>query len=145
MYSAEVLSQLRSLNWLTREIHRVPAGSREGALLQTQIDGVRARLPESILNYHDQLAIDGKPSATEVIGGTCGGCHAPLPKNLVEELLLPGHFGVCANCGLFLWAEESVAAASACETKRSSMRGSEGMNSHPTCVRGSPPTAVPPS
>lgn len=111
MYSAEVLSQLRSLNWLTQEIRRVPTGSREGALLQSQMEAVRTRLPNSILDYHDRLAKGGRPSAAQVVGGACGGCHAKLPRNSLEELALPGRFGVCPKCGLFLWAGESPAPA----------------------------------
>ena len=107
MYSAEVLSQLRSLNWLAQEICRVPPESPEGAHLQSQLDAVRGRLPNSILDYHDRLAIDGKPSAAEVVGAACSSCHSRLPRALLDELALPGRFGVCPNCGLFLWAEES--------------------------------------
>lgn len=111
MYSAEVLSQLRSLNWLTREIHRVPPACSEAALLQIQIESVRTRLPDAILEHHDRLARLGKSSAMEVISGTCGECHAPLPIRLLDELSTAGHFGVCPSCGVFLWSRESVASA----------------------------------
>ncbi len=104
MYSAEVLSQLRSLNWLTQEIRRVPPGSRECALLQNQMDAVRSRLPDSILNYHDGLAAGGKATAAEVAGVTCGGCKTKLPDDLLATLAHPGRFGVCPKCGVFLWA-----------------------------------------
>jgi len=107
MYSAEVLSQLRSLNWLTQEIRRVPTESREGVLLQSQMDAVRSRLPDSILDYHDRLTVDGKPSAAQVTGDACGGCGTKLPPNLLESLRLPGRFGVCPQCGLFLWAADA--------------------------------------
>ena len=119
MYSAEVLSQLRSLNWLAREIQRVPPGCGEIALLQIQIEAVRARLPDAILEHHDRMARLGKSSTAEVINGTCGECHAPLPSSLVEELSRPGHFGVCPSCGLFLWTGQSVASVAADEAKRS--------------------------
>lgn len=119
MYSAEVLSQLRSLNWLTQEIRRVPPGSRERALLQSQIDAVRDRLPDSILDHHDQLARSGHSTATEIVDGACGGCRAQLPPTLIKEVSLPGRFSVCPNCGLFLWAslEPSLALPMA-ESKR---------------------------
>jgi predicted nucleic acid-binding Zn-ribbon protein len=109
MYSAEVLSQLRSLNWLALEIRRVPSGSRESALLHSQLDAVRARLPNSILDHHDRLTKGGKLSAAEVIGDTCAGCHSKLPQALLDELALPGRFGICPKCGLFLWEGESHA------------------------------------
>ena len=108
MYSAEVLSQLRSLNWLTLEIRRVPSSSRESAFLQSQMEAVRARLPNSILDHHDPLTKDGKLSASEVINDSCGGCRTRLPQGLLDELASPGHFGICPKCGLFLWTEESI-------------------------------------
>jgi predicted nucleic acid-binding Zn-ribbon protein len=119
MYSAEVLSQLRSLNWLTLEMRRVPSDSRESAHLQSQLDAVRARLPNSILEHHDHLTKDGKLSAAEVTGDVCGGCRSKLPQALLDELALPGHFGLCPKCGLFLWTEESVAPPTASSANRS--------------------------
>ena len=119
MYSAEVLSQLRSLNWLTQEIRRVPPGSRESALLRSQIDAVRDRLPDSILDHHDQLARSGQSTATEIVDGACGGCRAKLPAPLIEEVSLPGRFSVCPNCGLFLWASpQSSSTSPEAESKR---------------------------
>ena len=63
MYAAEVLSQLRSLNHLCREVHSLPQTSPEVVLLEKQIAELRARLPNSILAYHDRLAARGRPSA----------------------------------------------------------------------------------
>lgn len=110
MYSAEVLSQLRSLNWLADEIRRVPPGSREEGLLQAQVESVRARLPSSILGHHDRLALAGKLSTVEVQDGSCGGCHMRLTPELLADLATPGRFGVCPSCGLFLWSAEAHAA-----------------------------------
>lgn len=105
MYSAEVLSQLRSLNWLAQEVRRVPAASPEGLRLQEQIDAVRTRLPSAILVYHDNLAARGKVSAAQITGDNCGVCHLKLPRDLVGTLALPGRFGVCVHCGVFLWSD----------------------------------------
>lgn len=117
MYSAEVLSQLRSLNWLALEIHRVPSGSPECAHLQSQMEAVRARLPTSILDYHDRVAKTGKLSATEVTGEACGGCHSKIPPDLLIELKNPGRFGVCPNCGLFLWVGGPATTQAESETR----------------------------
>lgn len=103
MYSAEVLSQLRSLNWLTQEIRRVPAGSGEGTLLRSQMDAVRTRLPESILDHHDRLAAEGKLTAAEISGDKCSACETTLPPELLGSLTQPGRFGVCPQCSVFLW------------------------------------------
>jgi predicted nucleic acid-binding Zn-ribbon protein len=104
MYSAEVLSQLRSLNWLALEVRRLPAGSREGALLLNQINSLRDRLPDAILEHHDRLAREGKITAAEVSADACSSCRTKLPPPLLKELSQPGHFNVCPNCGVFLWA-----------------------------------------
>lgn len=107
MYSAEVLSQLRTLNWMAQELRRLPSGSSEAGLMGKQIEAVRSRLPTSILNYHDSLAAKGRVSAAQVRGVGCGACHLKLPVGLVAELGTPGRFGVCPNCGVFLWKGEA--------------------------------------
>ena len=109
MYSAEVLSQLRSLNHLSQEMRRVPPASPEAVLLQKQCDALRARLPNSILGYHDRFAARGKASAAKVNGESCSACHLKVPRGLFCELSVPGRFGVCPNCGVFLWVETVVA------------------------------------
>lgn len=119
MYSAEVLSQLRSLNWLAQEIRRVPAGSREAAYLQSQVDALRARLPTSILEHHDRLAKGGKVSAAQVRGDRCAACQAQISPALLLELVQPGRFGVCLRCGLFLWVDESHESAAQSDPKLS--------------------------
>lgn len=109
MYSAEVLSQLRSLNHLGQEIRTLPPESPEAVLLQKQIGALRARLPNSILSYHDRLASRGQTSVAKVSGESCSACHLKLPRGLFCELAMPGRFGVCTNCGVFLWAGEQPA------------------------------------
>lgn len=105
MYSAEVLSQLRSLNHLSWERRRVPAGSAEAILLQEQIGALRARLPGAILDYHDHWEVQSQSSTAGVVGDGCGACHRSLPRELLEELAVPGHFGVCPHCGVFVWRD----------------------------------------
>lgn len=111
MYSAEVLSQLRSLNHLAGEIQSLPLESAEAKLLKKQIEDLRARLPNSILGYHDRLAARGRASVAKVNGESCSACHLKLPRGLACELMVPGRFGVCTNCGVFLWAAEKPAEA----------------------------------
>lgn len=106
MYSAEVLSQLRSLNYLGQEIRSLPPESPGATLLRKQIEDLRARLPNSILSYHDRLAARSQASVAKVSGESCGACHLKLPRGLFCELAIPGRFGVCTNCGVFLWAGE---------------------------------------
>lgn len=109
MYSAEVLSQLRSLNHLGEEIRSLPPESPEAVLLQKQIEALRARLPSSILSYHDRLAARNLVSTAKVNGESCSACHLKLPRGLFCDLAVPGRFGVCTNCGVFLWMAEKPA------------------------------------
>jgi hypothetical protein len=106
MYSAEVLSQLRTLNWLTRERRHLPLGSAQAVLLGDQEATIRQRLPSSILQYHDQLAKTGKSSVAAVTGSLCGACYAILPNELLSELKAPGSFRVCPTCGVFIWQDD---------------------------------------
>lgn len=108
MFAAEVLSQLRTLNWLAGEVRRVPPESREGVLLREQIEAVRARLPHAILVHHDRLSEGGGVSAAAVAGDHCGACRGNLPEGLMLDLQQPGHFGVCPHCGVFLWLGEQA-------------------------------------
>jgi hypothetical protein len=137
MYSAEVLSQLRSLNWLAQEVRRVPPASLEGLHIQDQIGAVRARLPNSILAYHDRLASRGQPSVVAVIGTSCSGCHLKLPRGILGELASAGRFGVCPNCGVFLWSGEDAG--------NDSRRDSGGSTSEWTAPGTDDTEVVPPS
>lgn len=110
MHSAEVLSQLRTLNWLVQEARRLPAQSPERAILDAQIHALRGRLPLSMLQHHDERARRDLPSVANLVGSTCGQCHAGLPENVVLDLARPGRFAVCPSCGVFLWSGETDAA-----------------------------------
>ena len=105
MYSAEVLSQLRTLNWLTQEQRHLPLGSAQAVLLSEQEAAIRQRLPHSILTYHNQLAKSGKSSVAAVAGSLCGACYSVLPRGLLSELEAPGRFRVCPKCGVFIWQD----------------------------------------
>lgn len=109
MYSAEVLSQLRTLNWLSRERRHLPLGSAQAALLSEQEAAVRQRLPHSILTYHDELAKSGKASIAAVAGSLCGACYTVLPSEILSELKVPGRFRVCPKCGVFIWYDHPTA------------------------------------
>lgn len=108
MHSADVLSQLRSLNWLSQEIRRIPADSRELALLEAQRAAVRARLPFAILDHHDQLARDAQTSLAALEHDRCGACRANLEPDVLATLRDPGRFAVCPQCRRFLWSGEAL-------------------------------------
>jgi hypothetical protein len=108
MYSAEVLSQLRTLNWLLEETRRLPPASTERAQIDAQLSAVRARLPLSILHYHDNRAAQNLPSIANLRDARCGHCQATLPPATVAEVSKPGNFAVCPACGIFLWSGEAA-------------------------------------
>src|ERR1019366_2909074 len=126
MYSAEVLSQLRSLNWLVQELRRVSFGSPVGLHIESQMKAVRDRLPHSILAYHDRLAARGQTSTAQVSGKSCGACHLKLPQGLLSELILPGRFGVCPNCGVFLWSGDAPPPAVKVPAKPATAKATHG-------------------
>ena len=111
MYSAEVLSQLRTLNWLTKEQRHLPLGSVQAVLLNEQEAAIRQRLPYSILTYHDELAKTGRSSVAAVAGSLCGACYTVLPGEMLAELKTPGRFRVCPKCGVFIWHENPAVEA----------------------------------
>ncbi len=102
MFSAEVLSQLRTLSWLLGEAQRLPSDHPHRLVLEGQIAVVRGRLPLSILRYHDERAQKNLPSVGDLNGSTCGTCHEPLPADMIDELAHPGRFGVCPGCGVLI-------------------------------------------
>jgi predicted nucleic acid-binding Zn-ribbon protein len=109
MYSAEVLSQLRTLSWLLGEVQRLPAGNPQRLILTAQIEAVRGRLPLSILRYHDERVQKNLPSVSDLRGPACGNCQQELPPDTISELAIPGRFGVCPKCGVFIWSGNAVA------------------------------------
>ena len=111
MYSAEVLSQLRTLSWLLGEAQRLPAGNPQRLILDAQIEAVRGRLPLSILRYHDERVQKNLPSVSDLNGTACGNCQQELPRETIGELAIPGRFGVCPKCGVFIWSGNAVAIA----------------------------------
>lgn len=108
MYSAEVLSQLRTLNWLIKEQRHLPSASAQAVLLGEQVAAIRQRLPQAILTYHDELAGSGKSSVAAVAGSLCSACYTVLPNETLSELKTPGRFRVCPKCGVFIWNENSA-------------------------------------
>jgi predicted nucleic acid-binding Zn-ribbon protein len=89
---------------------------------------VRARLPHAILAHHDQFAAAGKPSAAEAHEHLCGACGAKLSHELVAVLASPGHFGVCPQCGVFLWRADADARTheASPSSRRSAVKVSHG-------------------
>lgn len=94
--------------------------------MDQQVEAVRTRLPISILSYHDRLAAKGRVSAAEVRGSACGGCHLKLPLGLLGELAISGRFGICPNCGVFLWKAEARSEATMIAAKRTIRKALHG-------------------
>jgi len=102
---------LRTLSWLLGEAQRLPAGNPQRLNLHAQIEAVRGRLPLSILRYHDERVQKNLPSVSDLKGSACGNCQQELPPETISELAIPGRFGVCPKCGVFIWSVNAVAVA----------------------------------
>lgn len=102
MHFAEVLSQLRALNWLSQEARSLPADSAQHVLLESQAGAMHDRLPTAISAHHDRIARSGRTSLAAAADAVCGSCHTRLPSQIVEELREPGRFAVCPRCQVFV-------------------------------------------
>lgn len=104
MCSAEVVTQLRSLNWLREEAECFPAGSMLRRLLEGQQEVVRHRLPAEIWQQCKKSIESGRPSLTSPQRSRCGACNTRLPDAMLKEVRLANHFISCPNCGTFICA-----------------------------------------
>jgi hypothetical protein len=104
MYSAAEMNVLRNLNWLDNEHRFLPSGSAEATLVERRQTAIRAKLPESLLSFHERLKARGKPSVVPLSGLNCSACHLKLPSGVLGELRTPGRYSVCPNCSVFVWS-----------------------------------------
>ncbi len=102
MQSVEGLLELHSLNWLERFAATLPAGKARHKAVLEQIAELRGLLPVALLTHHDRMLRQKRPSVVRTSGSGCGSCHLRLPAGTQHELLKPGGFALCPNCGVFV-------------------------------------------
>jgi predicted nucleic acid-binding Zn-ribbon protein len=108
MHSAQVLGQLRSLNWLAQQAAEMKGDVARRLKFEAQANAVRELLPVVILDYHDRMRQRGYPSVAPVVGSKCQICGLELPAASLAELQVPRRFVVCSGCGVLVCsADES--------------------------------------
>ncbi len=67
-------------------------------------------VPEKILRRYEKLREIGKKDAVvPIVDGACGGCHADLPIQTINEIKASGTIHICENCGRFIyWPYEEI-------------------------------------
>jgi predicted nucleic acid-binding Zn-ribbon protein len=110
MHSAEVLSQLRALNWLNKESRSLSKRSPQRRLLESQAKAMHYQLPTAISKHHDRIASRGKSSLVAAAGSSCGACQMKLPPRIIDELKVSGRFAVCPSCEVLVCSAEDMEA-----------------------------------
>lgn len=102
------IGALRQLEELDKVRSLLKPKSTKRAALDAEIEEVRLRLPTAILRHYDQRRARGLPAIAPVKRGVCGACHISMSCGSVSELHRSGGtLGVCENCGVFIYLDES--------------------------------------
>lgn len=103
-----VLHWLRQLSDADAARSRLSKNAREFAEMTLEMESLRSWLPTAILQHYDQRRARGKPCVVPIINGVCACCHLKLPSGHTSDLRgTDGAFGVCDNCGAFIFQDES--------------------------------------
>lgn len=95
------LRRLAELEMARRQLKRdIPAS----AALVAEIESLRAVLPTSILNHHDERRARGKVSVAPVARGICRACYLAIPRGSLADLQrVADELSVCNHCGVFIY------------------------------------------
>lgn len=105
-----IIQCLRQLEALDKSRGTLGLKSSKLAPLHAEIDAVRERLPTAILKHYDQRHVRNKQAIASVKRGVCGACHISMTRSSVAELHRSGGtIGVCENCGVFIYLDDSEA------------------------------------
>lgn len=95
--------------------------AREGADIQTILDGVQARMAEleaerkrlvelcdkSLVSKYERIRKQrGGLALVPVVAGTCKGCQRNIPPQMANNLLTSSEILSCPNCHRFIYAAE---------------------------------------
>jgi predicted nucleic acid-binding Zn-ribbon protein len=73
---------------------------------ETQITGLRARIPHPILGHYDRLRVRGKKALAAVRNQACTGCHMRQPLGKITVLMRDEDIQLCDSCGRYLYLPE---------------------------------------
>lgn len=106
----DLIQCLRQLEDLDKARGSLGLRSSKLAALGAEIDALRLRLPTAILKHYDQRHARNKPAIAAVKRGVCGACHIAMTRSSAAELhRSSGSIGVCENCGVFIYLDDSEA------------------------------------
>jgi predicted nucleic acid-binding Zn-ribbon protein len=72
-----------------------------------RIEGLRKKVPESLLTKFDRWIVRGRNAVAVAHHGVCGECHLKLPIGVVGALAFGEEIQHCGNCGRFLYLPEN--------------------------------------
>jgi predicted nucleic acid-binding Zn-ribbon protein len=115
----DIIHCLRQLEELSQTSKILGPKSSKFAALHAEIDAMRLKLPTAILKHYDQRHARNKPAIAAVKRGVCVACHISLTRNSTLELRRAGGtIGVCENCGVFIYLDDSEANGPAVQSAR---------------------------
>lgn len=115
----DIIQSLRQLEELDKVRGTLRPKSSKVASLLTKIEALREKLPTAILKHYDQRHARSMPAIVPVKQGVCGACHLRMNRSNVLGLhRSSGSIGVCENCGVFVYLNESEANAPEFQSKR---------------------------
>lgn len=91
----------------------------ESADAESQIAGLRAKIPAQILGHYDRLIARGKKGIVPVRNQICSGCHMRVPLGVILTLQRGDDIQVCDCCGRYLFLELEKPAAEQKRKRRS--------------------------
>lgn len=98
------IQNLLELHQLEEQLDRARTGKAE---LQAKIETLRGKLIPNILGHHDRMRARGRKSIAPVRNGVCAGCHMVVATGILATLRRQDDIQLCANCGRYLYIEET--------------------------------------
>jgi predicted nucleic acid-binding Zn-ribbon protein len=105
----QIIPQLRRLAEVERAQRQINKCSSASRTLAAEIESLRAILPTSILEHHDNRRARGKITVALVTNGICGACHLAIPRGQLAELRrVVDDLSVCGQCGAFVYLADEA-------------------------------------
>ena len=72
-----------------------------------QRGAITAKIEKKILSLYEKLLINRSGLAVApVVGGSCQGCFALLPPQIINEITMKNQMVICDGCARILYSEE---------------------------------------
>jgi hypothetical protein len=70
---------------------------------ESQVNGLRAKVPKPILDHFDRLIAQGKTGVAVARNGVCCACHLRLCSGTAAGMAHQTDIHICDNCGRYLY------------------------------------------